>query len=315
MTTRMQWLAIAALVALAGPGPAQMPPDMLRMIPLVSALDADADGSLSADEIERAPAVLTTLDADGNGVLTSDELAQPAGEFGRGRGGGMLQRLPVMTALDRDGNGEISAEEIRSATAALLALDADGTGTLATSELTPGQGGRGRGGTGRGQGPPLAALPIMAALDRDGTGEISADELSEASRALRTLDADGDGTLRQGELAPRGGRGEEPPGRPARGPGGGPGGTRGPGGGPGGMLAMLPLVTSLDADRSGEIEANEIDSASDSLATLDTDGSGNLTENELMPASVDSAGPDRAGRRDRRGVRGGGGFGGKPLRN
>ncbi len=312
MTTRMQWLAIAALVALAGPGPAQMPPDMLRMIPLVSALDADADGSLSADEIERAPAVLTTLDADGNGVLTSDELAQPAGEFGRGRGGGMLQRLPVMTALDRDGNGEISAEEIRSATAALLALDADGTGTLATSELTPGQGGRGRGGTGRGQGPPLAALPIMAALDRDGTGEISADELSEASRALRTLDADGDGTLRQGELAPRGGRGEEPPGRPARGPGGGPGGTRGPGGGPGGMLAMLPLVTSLDADRSGEIEANEIDSASDSLATLDTDGSGNLTENELMPRfgrfGGAGGGPGGGGRG---GARGGGGFGGE----
>ena len=78
------------------------------------------------------------------------------------------------------------------------------------------------------------------------------------------------------------------------------------------MLAMLPLVRSLDADRSGEIEANEIDSASDSLASLDTDSSGNLTENELMPPFGrfgGAGGGPRGGGRG--GPRGGGGFGGE----
>lgn len=326
MTTRIPWMAIVAVAALAGPSPAQLPPDIFRTIPLISVLDADEDGSLSADEIERAPAAISTLDADGNGILTADELVPSTGGFGRGRPEGLLQRLPVMTVLDADRNGEISAGEIRSATAALVALDSDGSGTLATSEFAPAPGGRGRGGPGGGQGPPLASLPVMVALDRDASGEISAEELSDASRALRTLDADGDGVLRQGELAPSGGRGEAPPGRPARGPGGGQGGVRGPGGGqgggpggvrgpgrgPGGILAILPLVTSLDADRSGEIEANEIDSASDSLTSLDTDGSGNLTENELMPRfgrfGGAGGGPGGGGRG---GPRGGGGFGGE----
>ena len=302
-------MAIVAVAALAGTSPAQMPPDMLRMIPLISALDADADGALSADEVERAPAALTSLDADDNGILTADELVPSGGGFGRGGPEGLLQRLPVMTALDADQNGEISSGEIRSATAALVALDADGSGTLAASEFAPAPGGRGRGGPGRGPGPPLASLPIMIALDRDGTGEISAGELREAARALLTLDADGDGTLRRDELTPGGNR--------FGGPRGGPGGgdadrqPRGPGGGPGGMLAMLPLIRSLDADSSGEIEANEIDSASDSLASLDTDGSGNLTESELMPRFGRFGGPGGGPGGGR--ARGGGGFGGEPA--
>ena len=305
-------MAIVAVAAIAGPSPAQMPPDVLRAIPLVSVLDADGDGALSADEIERAPAALASLDANDNGVLTGNELVPAAGGLGRGRPEGLLQRLPIMTALDADRDGEISAEEIRSSAAALVTLDADGSGTLATSEWGPAPGGRGRGGQGRGQGPPLASLPVMAALDRDSTGEISAGELSGASQALRTLDADGDGTLRQNELmpggnrfaGPRGGRPEGDTNRP----------PRGPGGGPGGMLATLPLMRSLDADGSGEIEANEIDSAAESLATLDGDNSGNLTVDELLPRfgrfGGAGGGPGGGGRG---GARGGGGFGGETV--
>ena len=310
MTTQVRLMGIFAVAALASPSPAQMPPEVLRMIPLIRVLDADADGSLSAAEIEGAPTALVSLDADADGVLESGELAQSPGGFGRGGAGGILQRLPVMTALDADGNGEISAGEIRSAAAALAALDADGSGTLATSELAPARGGRGGEGPGRGQGPTLAALPVMVALDRDGTGEISADELSDASRALQTLDADGDGTLRQDELVPRGSGFPGPRGGPrAESPDGPP---RGPGGGPGGRLLTLPLIRSLDADSSGEIEANEIDSASESLASLDTDGSGNLTGNELMPTfgrfGGGGGGPRGGGRG---GPRGGGAFGGE----
>lgn len=310
MTNQLRWLGIVAMAALGGPSPAQMPPDMLRTIPLITVLDADADGLLSADEIERAPAALPSLDADGNGVLTADELLPSGAGPEGGRAEGLLRRLPVMTALDGDGNGEISAAEIGSATTALVTLDADGSGTLATGELAPGPGGRARGGPGRGQGPPLASLPVMVAIDRDGNGEISAEELSDASRALRSLDADENGTLRQDELVPDGNRFPSPRGRPAEGDTGRP--VRGPGGGPGGMLAMFPLVRSLDVDRSGEIEATEIDSAPESLASLDADGDGNLSGNELMPPFGRGGGGAFGRGGGRGGFRGGGGFGGEP---
>ena len=43
--------------------------------PLVTALDADADGTISAAEIASAPQSLRTLDNDGDGALSSSELS------------------------------------------------------------------------------------------------------------------------------------------------------------------------------------------------------------------------------------------------
>jgi hypothetical protein len=56
--------------------------------PLVTKLDVDGDGELSAEEIEGSPAVLESLDANGDGELTSEEF-DPEG-LGR-RGGGFEQ--------------------------------------------------------------------------------------------------------------------------------------------------------------------------------------------------------------------------------
>jgi hypothetical protein len=55
-----------------------------RMDPIVAALDADHDGTISAAEIKNSPAALKTLDKNGDGQL-ADEDIRPA--FGRGRGG------------------------------------------------------------------------------------------------------------------------------------------------------------------------------------------------------------------------------------
>ena len=41
--------------------------------PIESALDANGDGTISADEIANAPAALKTLDKNGDGQLTADE--------------------------------------------------------------------------------------------------------------------------------------------------------------------------------------------------------------------------------------------------
>ena len=296
----------AAFAVLWGQGP----PGMMRMLPVMVALDADADDTLSAEEIKAAPAALATLDADENGVLSPDELvprfgggpgggpgggrgARPGGPgggrggpgagAGPGRGGpaGMLRRIPVLAALDTDGDGEIAQGEIRQAAASLATLDADDSGTLTGDELLPRFGGRGGGG--RGQGPPPGGLPIVDVLDADGDREISADEIAAASAALRSLDGDGDGLVSEGEMLPsEGGFGRRGPGGP---------------GGPGGMLSTFPLVSALDRDGSGMLEASEIEAASAALATLDGDGSGTLATNEILPS------------------RGGGrGFGGGPGR-
>lgn len=63
---------------------------------LVGALDADADGILSAQEIANAAAALLTLDANGDGRLTREELAPGLAkgreERGKHRRGGADER-------------------------------------------------------------------------------------------------------------------------------------------------------------------------------------------------------------------------------
>jgi len=49
-----------------------------RQHPLVAALDADGDGTISAAEMERAGSALKTLDTNDDGRLTRDEMGPPA---------------------------------------------------------------------------------------------------------------------------------------------------------------------------------------------------------------------------------------------
>lgn len=64
-------------------------------------------------------------------------------------------------------------------------------------------------------------------------------------------------------------------GPPGGGPGGGPGRHHGP--------PPLPLVTALDTNHDGIIDAAEIANASAALLTLDKNGDGVLTTNEYLP--------------------------------
>ena len=45
--------------------------------PIETALDANSDGTIDADEIANAPTALKKLDKNGDGKLTSDELRPP----------------------------------------------------------------------------------------------------------------------------------------------------------------------------------------------------------------------------------------------
>ena len=78
--------------------------------------------------------------------------------------------------------------------------------------------------------------------------------------------------------------GQAPGGEPPFGPPGG-----------GGRRPMPPLVTALDTNKDGKIDAAEIANAPAALATLDKNKDGKLTSDELQPPRSEGAPPDRGG--------------------
>ncbi|HEV7405217.1 MAG TPA: hypothetical protein VGO11_19895 [Chthoniobacteraceae bacterium] len=79
--------------------------------------------------------------------------------------------------------------------------------------------------------------PLIAALDTNHDGVIDASEIANASKALLTLDKNGDGKLTADEIHP-----PHPPGGPDGGKGGGPDGKKrgGPDGAKGGKPGDAP---------------------------------------------------------------------------
>ena len=71
-------LIAATALAQPGPGDRRGPPPH----PLMTALDTDKDGAISADEIKGAAEALKTLDKNGDGRLAGDEAAPSFGPFG-----------------------------------------------------------------------------------------------------------------------------------------------------------------------------------------------------------------------------------------
>jgi len=60
---------------------------------------------------------------------------------------------------------------------------------------------------------------------------------------------------------------------------------------PGFMPLLGPLMAALDADRDGELSAEEIANAAEALKTLDADGDGRLSREELRPRFPGPGGP------------------------
>lgn len=208
-------------------GPGGRGPGM--MLPVMTALDKDKDGELSAEELKNAPQSLATLDKNEDGKLDADELMPEAG-LGRPeraettepdvspdrpqgrpqiegrpqvRNPEFLWRMPVMAALDTDEDRAVSADEIKNAPAALGKLDVNEDGKLDRMELRPNF--RGEGGP-RGQGPgargnPEAAVNRLMERDANNDGFLTADELPGRMAALLERgDENKDGKLSRTEL-------------------------------------------------------------------------------------------------------------------
>ena len=108
--------------------------------PVLKALDQNADGILSTDEIQSSPESLKALDKDGDGKLSSAEtrLKFPAGiNLPQGFVGKMMRNprvQPLMNLIDRDGDGTIDTDEIKDSSEAIRQLDADNDWRLSRSE-------------------------------------------------------------------------------------------------------------------------------------------------------------------------------------
>ena len=203
------------------------------------------------------------LDANGDGQIAKDEV--PA-EQRR-----LLERL--IRTSDKNGDEKLSADEF----AAGLAEERP------KGEAAPGAPGGGRPGAG-GQFDPGQFFRMM---DRNNDGKVTPEELPEERRErfkenLARFDENKDGAASLEEFqkgfAGRPGGGTPNPGNPGATPGR-PGEPSRPGmPGPAG-----PVLAALDADRDGELSADEIGKATEALKTLDRDGDGKLTRMEIGP--------------------------------
>ena len=75
-------------------------------------------------------------------------------------------------------------------------------------------------------------------------------------------------------------------------------------------MKFLPVLIALDADKNGEISADEIANATTALKTLDKNSDGKLTEEELRPNGPPPGGGQGGGRGGQGGA--GGRKGGPP---
>ncbi|MCE9604805.1 MAG: hypothetical protein K8U03_07885 [Planctomycetia bacterium] len=150
---------------------------------------------------------------------------------------------------------------------------------------------------------------LFKRLDADGDGKLAVGDVPEEHRRLferlvQGNDKDKDGKLTLDEfsagLVQENRRGEES--RRDAGPGAGPG--PGPGDGPrrdgreGEVRRPFPgspVLLALDANRDGELSAEEIAAASSELRKLDKNGDGKLTHQEIAPQPPMEGGPRGVG--------------------
>ncbi len=86
----------------------------MRTLPIVTALDADSNGEISAEEIKGAVAALRKLDKNKDGKLTAEELRPSFGGNRSGRGGSGIpdrSRVPVTQSSESNSSTKTGKDE------------------------------------------------------------------------------------------------------------------------------------------------------------------------------------------------------------
>lgn len=140
---------------------------------------------------------------------------------------------------------------------------------------------------------PRPPFPIIAALDTDKNHVLSAEEIAAAPTSLLSLDKDNNGALTKDELRPdfrkpkdqtdgsENAQAEPPADAPQEGRGKRP---------------APPILAALDADKDGELSAEEIANSVANLKLLDENSDGQLTPDEIGPGGPEGGRGPRGGR-------------------
>lgn len=233
----------------------------MRPSPLVAALDTNQDRSISAAEMPGAGKALLALDKNGDGAIALEEVMPPRPE----QSGGSPDLVNSLFSFDENKDGKLSKTEVPERMQGIFArADTNTDGLLTREELTKATAAQERRGPG---GPPRDM--IFQALDKDHDGVVSKSELDGAAAALKSLDQDGDGELREQELRP----------------------MRGGGRGPGDMIGHL--FEENDANHDGKLSKAEMPERMQEMFThADLDKDGFVTKEELAK-SFEGMGPRR----------------------
>ena len=138
-----------------------------------------------APNTELADAVISALDADGNGTISSDELSN-----GLTSAGSSADSSQMFSALDKNQDGTVSKDELAasltpqppqqaSSDELFSSLDADSDGSVSGSELTSALQ------AGHSSTSSDTSAALLKALDSDSSGGVSRDELKAALQAGR----------------------------------------------------------------------------------------------------------------------------------
>jgi Ca2+-binding EF-hand superfamily protein len=187
-------------------------PLYFRLLTIVSALDANHDGVISAGEIAQAPTLLAKLDANHDGKLDADECGGHFGDEAQTAGPTAGELTRTLMAFDRNHDGKLQRRELPERLQGLFDRgDPNKTGVLSPDDIRKLAEAENAVHAPRPLDPQflqrarLAFMhihPILAALDADHNGEISAAEMRNAPAMLRTLDQNQDGKLTVNEILP-----------------------------------------------------------------------------------------------------------------
>jgi Ca2+-binding EF-hand superfamily protein len=143
-----------------------------------------------APNTELADAVISALDADGNGTISSDELSN-----GLTSAGSSADSSQIFSALDKNQDGTVSKDELAasltpqppqqaSSDELFSSLDADSDGSVSGSELTSALQ------AGHSSTSSDTSAALLKALDSDSSGDVSSDELKTVLQAGREQTSD-----------------------------------------------------------------------------------------------------------------------------
>ena len=193
------------------PEPSEFVPFYFRLLALVSTLDANHDGIISAGEIANAPKLLATLDANHDGRLDADECGGNFGDKPETTGPTPDELTRTLMSFDRNHDGKLERSELPARLQGLFDrgdpnktgfLVAAGIRKLAAADQAAGATALDPQFLQRARLAFMRIHPILAALDTDRNGEISAAEMRNSPAMLRTLDGNDDGKLTVNEILP-----------------------------------------------------------------------------------------------------------------